>query len=263
VIRWISAIIDYRLLGLTEFNRIQVYHGSEPLTDVSSPLVWSGGRVHVAGGRLWGVGLGESWRNNHPDASWSHEPPSDDRADLIKVLHLIGRPTRSGSRWELLISRDPEGAYPNEPIIVTAERLPVRRVSLVLLQDELADREHPYRYQTDRERVGELRAFAARVFAQGAHAVIVRPQMPLPLSLAVVSALAEALPGTLPEPPGLERLLDAVSTVRQVIVSTPLFDASEGQPGPSPPGAVTGLEVRRELALDVCLFARSPAPPRR
>jgi len=262
VFRWIAAIIDSRSLRLTEFDRIQIYRGANPEATISTATVWSGGRIQVAGGRLWGVGVGESWRSHHRDVSWSHEPPSDDPADLIKVLHLIGRPTRSGSHWELLISRYPDGVYPNQPIIVTAERLPTRRASLVLVQDEPADSEQPYRVPTDRQRVGELRAFAARVFADGAHAVIVLPQMPHSLVLAVVAALAEALPGTLPEPPGLERLLDAVSAIRQLIVSRPLFEVSDVQLGPLPPGAVTGLEARRELALDVCLFAHSRTPAR-
>jgi hypothetical protein len=117
------------------------------------------------------------------------------------------------------------------------------------------------RGESDRERVNELRAFAVRVFEEGAHTVILLPPMPYWLSLRVISTLAAALPATLPEPPGLERLLDAVSAVRRKLVSVTLTEPSASdQTGPLPPGAVAGPVARREMALDVCLFARSPAP---
>jgi hypothetical protein len=238
---------------------------------------------------------------------------------------------------------------------------------LIVLQLEPVD--SLIRRESDRERGGELRALAALLFQDGAHAVIVLPQMSLPLSMQVVATVGKTLPATrlrlirsvsdlggiprkgtdliimaevdhvfhirifdgsgkmvvdtkvsrlkeagrpvedllqqlgkfLPapssdapepigrkkaqtieltgsqeaqlmeactssvgyvaEPPGLERLLDAVSAVREVIASGEL-DASafSGQTDPMPPGAVAGQDAQREIALDVCLFARSPAP---
>jgi hypothetical protein len=257
--------IDHRMSGLTEFNRIQIYRGAEPLSGEAVSPIWSGGRVSLSGGRMRAVGLEDCWREHHAEVSWYNPiisvPPLFDVGENVKILHLIGRATRSGSRWELLITGAPLGApspYPNEEIIVPVEHLPVRRVSLVVLQLDPA--ESPYRFESDREQVGELRALAARVFAEGAHAVMVLPQMSPSLSLHVVSALATALPGSLPEPPELGRLLDAVSIVRQAIVSQPI-EPSQDQPQQAPPGAVAGQDARREMALDVCLFARGSAPP--
>jgi hypothetical protein len=260
VLRAMSEIFERPLFRLSEFGAMQIYRGSERESSVLSAPVWSEGRVHVAGARLWGVGLSESWRGSHADVLWTHEPPSNESGDAIKVLHMIGRATRSGSRWEFLITREPTGVIPERSVIVTAERLPTRRTGLVVLQDEPAERDYLYRPQTDRERIGELRAFAARVFEQGAFAVIVLPQMSAPLTLRVVSALAAALPGNLRESPGLPRLLDAVSIIRDLIALPPSIEYYRGEPGTLPPGAVGGALARRERALDVSLFARGTAP---
>ncbi len=254
--------IDYRVFGLTEFDRAQIYRGAELQTEELPTPLWSGGRVHAVCGEGWAHGLGqrnldEAWRKSHSDVTWSHKLTLGEGPERIKILHMIGQTTWSGSRWEFLLTGGAQGTNPAQANIVPAERLVVRRVSLVVLQLEPA--ESPYRWQSDRERVGELRSFAARVFAEGVYAVMVLPQMALPLSVEVVSTLAWALPETLREPPALQQLLNAASAVRKAIVSKPIA-TSEGQPGVLPAGAAVGWEAQRELALDICLFARGPAP---
>jgi hypothetical protein len=53
VLHAISPAIESRWFGL-EFKRIQLYRGAEPGVGEPPIPVWSGGRVQVVGGRLWG-----------------------------------------------------------------------------------------------------------------------------------------------------------------------------------------------------------------
>jgi hypothetical protein len=126
------------------------------------------------------------------------------------------------------------------------------------------------RYETDREVMAELRAFAAELFSEGAPAVLALPPLPPELAASVLQLIAAELQKR-PRGSQLLRLAALASRIRQEIAGWQPPDA----PDPAAANAVQAniakarparrskggepapyQQILLEKAFDVTLFAR-------
>lgn len=173
------------------------------------------------------------------------------------ILHVIGNPISTASGLRLRISA-PYNYVPSTcieetvcgeeaNILVRSEDLPLATAILVIVQAEPVELER--RLDTDREQAYDLRSFAADVFAAGARTVIALPAVSPDLAQAVLNELAIALHD---QPvPDRSHILFAVTRIRRLVATWSVAGNQTGD------GIQTvDTETLRELALDICVFAR-------
>jgi hypothetical protein len=154
-------------------------------------------------------------------------PPANRRNPLRayqKVLHLIGRPLRTGRGLSLQVQTGASGVdvaqtgseySPRGEAVLSPDDLPVNHAALVVLQGEPAQTYGGL--SSEHEQTADLRALANELFYAGAPAVIMLPTLPLELAQHTLERLAFGLAG--PSPLELSRLLDAVAAVRHMIAT--------------------------------------------
>lgn len=193
---------------------------------------------------------------------------------LVSAVHVIGTPVRTHSGLMVQITKGADGGTPyreessdrrGEVVLVGVDTVVGLRASLTLIQEEPGESEA--RSDTERERTGEMRAFAAQVAEAGAPAVLLLPALPSPLAERVVAAVDSLLART-PDP-ALEPFLDTIALVRRMIAEWPdkpgearatnssAGASQQGSRSTSGPANDHHQYLYSELALDVCLFLRS------
>ena len=234
-------------------DSLQFIRSSHPVPEPSGREEWAAGFVHVTCRSGLGDMLERAWsRIGSPisvNASGSFLPPAD---APLRVLHLVGWSTSTASGPTFSIER-PIG--PKAPVPVSIYGLYLDP-AVVIVQEEPVERIR--RLDVDREQTAQTRAWAAKLFREGAqHTVILIPALPLSLARRVVETIARGFRGS--SPPEMFKLLSVVTTARRSITS---FRPTAA--GPDATDLRAGMETDelkmalRELSLEITVFSRPP-----
>jgi hypothetical protein len=262
-----EAMLSLAAAGKDEpLSRIKFWRAGEPFTGRNS--VKYDKKIFVVVSRIWEMMAVRGWSKLTATRGWLRPSrmkirtgsfPNVAPTEALRVLHLIGTPARLSAGLRLKISEPPAGgaesraaqviqpggiaaAQYDDGVYVGTENLPLERSALVVVQGEPS--EFSERQQTQREQTARLRAFAADVFAAGAHRVVLLPSLPAAVAEEVLRQLGKDLrAGDQP----ILLFLETIERMGNVILKGYEAQVADGDPA---------AETRLELALDICVFTR-------
>lgn len=244
--------------------------GGAPVLRVPVESRWQQGAVLAVCAPNWRLMVEKGWSALRPLVIPTANVETALASTTIKLLHLVGTTIGTGADLRFLVPDRPAGSHEQsaaeEPAalrrgtLLASNALPLASTPIIVLQAEPARLTR--RLHADRQQMSMLRRYAAEAFSAGAQAIILLPALPRDLGEAILQIMAKHLGGT---PPDVPRLLQALTVMRQTIVGwrAPASDAAPDHVDTAmleSEAVVHQPDLRdsqMELAMDVCLYARS------
>jgi hypothetical protein len=223
------------------------------------------GGVHIIADSAWRSTVIPAWSTLDEAASIDPEPYAiKGLSRAPSILHLLGKPIQSGSGVLLSIDSSSEQAYVQKSsfrsdILIEPDELPLDSVELVIIQltpAELLD----FRQDTEREKMGYLRALAAQIAERDVGTVIALPLLSPQLTEAVLMKIVRSLKKQ--KVLSVKKMMKVTGEVRRIIAGWRPSQASTAEKSEQIASNGTEFdptayaEVMTELALDVSIFIK-------
>lgn len=222
----LRQVIDHESAPNGQEGSALLFWRTSPLQSSKPPAFWARpGQVIAFASRTWRSLVEDSWKGmgsriyfaDNRNLFAEYAVRDIDREGRMNVQHRIGIPLRTTSGLHLQVLSDTEKQSSLESItseragtLLRPEQLSPEDAAIVVIQGEPVDSVGTF--GSERERLCDLRAYAAAVFAAGAFSVIMIPAMRELWAVDILRQLADSL--RTPTPPNRTELLKVVNDMR-------------------------------------------------